>query len=345
MAVFNQWPWTNFNDYNLDWVIKKVKYIEEHIEEIVVDATTDMLDSTLTLTDKAAQAKAAGDAIRANASNITALDTTVQGITNNVTNLTTRVSQNENSINNLLSADHDLDSRLTNLNNLYMGTRTDVSTLTSRANHTDTQISNLGDVDDALSDRITTLEGTVNAVKDYVFSIYEYTGSNDPLYICTMEDSPNSINSLLSDLNGRVPVNVKAIINYNGMTGSRVANLTTVRVGGEIHGVEFDAGDFHCRFLDSNTMGTAYFNKVYISVNWTTSTASLIKGNCNTLIHYTPQITITDYNSGNSYIPIFIDHSQEQSYIKVWYLEQVEDVTNLGSRYIQVNVDDSVQVV
>lgn len=73
MAVFPSWPWTNFHEENLDWLIKDVKYIKDHIEEIVVEATEDMLDSTLTLADKAAQAKAAGDAIRANASNITNL--------------------------------------------------------------------------------------------------------------------------------------------------------------------------------------------------------------------------------------------------------------------------------
>jgi len=345
MSVFPSWPWTNFNNYNLDWVIKKVKYIEEHLEEIVVDATTDMLDDTLTNPDKAAQAKVTGDGIRANAADIASLNTTVQGITNNVTNLTTRVTRNEGTINNLLAADETLDDRITELNNRYVGTASDVIALTSRVSHNETQISDLGDADEALDDRITALEGTVNAVKDYVFNIYEYTGANDPLYICTMEDSPNGINSLLTDLNGRTPVNVKAIINYGGMTGSRVGNLTTIRVGGEIHGVEFDAGDFHCRFLDSNTMGTAYFNKVYISVNWTTSTANLVKGNCNTLIHFTPQITITDLDSRSSYIPIFIDHSHEQEYIKLWYLEQVEDVQALGSRYVQVNVDDSVQLV
>lgn len=345
MSVFPSWPWTNFHEENLDWVIKKVKYIEEHLEEIVVDATTDMLDDTLTNPDKAAQAKAAGDAIRGNAADIASLDTTVQGITNNVTNLTTRVTRNENSINNLLAADEDLDDRITDLNNMYQGTRTDVINLTSRVSHDETLISGLGSADEALSDRITALEGTVNAVKDYVFNIYEYDGANDPLYICTMEDSPNGINSLLSDLNGRIPVNVKAVISHNGITGSRVVNLTTVRVGNEIHGVEFDAGDFHCRFLDSNTMGTAYFNKVYISVNWTTSTVNLVKGNCDTLKHYTPQITITDLSSGGSYIPIFIDHSHEQEYVKLWFMDQVEQgIQSMDSRYVQVNVDDTAQL-
>ena len=73
MSIFNQWPWTNFNEYNLDWVIKKVKYIEDHIEELVIDATSDILDATLTDPTKAAQAKVTGDGIRANASNITNL--------------------------------------------------------------------------------------------------------------------------------------------------------------------------------------------------------------------------------------------------------------------------------
>lgn len=342
MSVFPSWPWTNFHEYNLDWVIKKVKYIEEHLEEIVVDATSDMLDDTLTNPDKAAQAKVTGDAIRGNAADIASLDTTVQGITNNVTNLTTRVTRNEGTINNLLAADTSMDHRITALNNRYEGTYQDVITLTSRVSHTETQISGLGDADDALSDRITALEGTVNAVKDYVFSIYEYDGANDPLYVCTMEDSPNGINSLLSDLNGRNPVNAKAVISNNGMTSSRVGNLTTVLVGNEIHGVEFDAGDFHCRFLDSNTMGTAYFNKVYISVNHTANTASLLKGDCMTLKHFTPQISILHSDTGDSYTPIYIDRSHEQDYVKLWYLDGVDD--QMRNSYVQVNVDNTVQL-
>ena len=376
MSVFPSWPWTNYNNYNLDWVIKKVNYIEEHIEEIVVDATSDMLDDTLTNPDKAAQAKTAGDAIRGNAADIASLDTTVQGITNNVTNLTTRVTRNEgtinnllaadasqddsitalntnvsnlttrvnlyeNSINNLFAADTSLDHRIDALNSSYQGTRTDVINLTSRVSHDESLISNLGDVDEALSDRITALEGSVNAVKDYVVTIYEYDGANDPFYICTMEESPNTLNSLLSDLNGRIPVNAKAIINYNGMTSSRIANLTTVRVGGEIHGVEFDAGDFHCRLLDNNTMGTAYFNKVYISVDHTANTASLVKGDCMTLKHFTPQITI-NHPDGSSYTPIYIDRSNEQDYVKLWYLDGVDG--QMISAFVQVNVDNTVQL-
>ena len=73
MSIFTQWPWTNFNEYNLDWVIKKVKYIEDHLAELVIDATSDILDATLTDPTKAAQAKVTGDGIRANASNITNL--------------------------------------------------------------------------------------------------------------------------------------------------------------------------------------------------------------------------------------------------------------------------------
>jgi len=241
MSVFPSWPWTNFNNYNLDWVIKKVKYIEEHIEEIVVDATTDMLDDTLTNPDKPAQAKAAGDGIRANAAQITSVN---------------------NSLSSSIAA---VDATVQALNSRYLGTVGDVNALTTRVNNAETNISDLGDADEALSDRITALEGSVNAVKDYVFNIYLYTGSNDPFYVCTMEDSPNTINSLLSDLNGRVPVNVKAVISDNGIVSSRVGNLTTVLVGNEIHGVEFDAGEFHCRFLDSNTRGSAYFRNVVIT--------------------------------------------------------------------------------
>lgn len=82
MSIFNQWPWTNFNEYNLDWVIKKVKSIEDNITQLVIDATSAILDATLTDPTKAAQAKVTGDGIRANASNITNLQgrmTTAEG--------------------------------------------------------------------------------------------------------------------------------------------------------------------------------------------------------------------------------------------------------------------------
>lgn len=339
MSVFPSWPWTNYNNYNLDWVIKKVKYIEEHLEEIVVDATSDMLDDTLTNPDKAAQAKAAGDAIRGNAADIASLDTTVQGITNNVTNLTTRVTRNENSINNLLTADENLDDRITDLNNRYVGTVSDLNTLTSRVSHTETQITGLGNADEALSDRITALEGTVNAVKDYVFNIYEYDGANDPMYICTMEDSPNTINSLLSDLNGRIPVNVKAVINYGGLTSSRVGNLTTVRVGNEIHGVEFDAGDFHCRFLDSNTMGTAYFRDVIITYT-TSDTGVYTKGDYQSIAHYNPT-NIVIVISGESYKVISIGHGTQSDELVLSYLNQ-ENAT-LVLRNVHVDPQGMIQ--
>lgn len=82
MSIFSQWPWVSYNEYNLDWVIKKVKSIEDNITQLVIDATSSILDATLTDPTKAAQAKVTGDEIRANASNITNLQgrmTTAEG--------------------------------------------------------------------------------------------------------------------------------------------------------------------------------------------------------------------------------------------------------------------------
>lgn len=320
MSVFPSWPWTNFHEENLDWVISQVKKLFNNASQLVSEYFSDHIDDTLTNPDKAAQAKASGDAIRANTAQISSVNT---------------------SLSNSIAG---VDATVQALNSRYLRTVGDVNALTTRVSNAETNISDLDDADEALSDRITALESATGIVKDYVFSIHEYTGSNDPLYVCTMEDSPNTLNSLLSDLDGRIPVNAKAIIDYNGMTSSRLANLTTVRVGGEIHGIEFDAGDFHCRLLDSNALGTAYFNKVYISLNRTTGVVSLTKGDCMSIKHFTPQITINHSNDGSSYTPIYIDRSDEQHYVKLWYLEHVEDVSNLGSVCIQVNVDDSVQV-
>lgn len=34
MALFNNWPWTKYNDYNLAWLLQKTKSNEKDIEEL-----------------------------------------------------------------------------------------------------------------------------------------------------------------------------------------------------------------------------------------------------------------------------------------------------------------------
>ncbi len=37
MGVFNNFPYTNIHELNLDWIIKKVKYFDETLESIVAE--------------------------------------------------------------------------------------------------------------------------------------------------------------------------------------------------------------------------------------------------------------------------------------------------------------------
>ena len=60
MSIFNQFPYTNVHEMNLDWVIKTVKNALENVEDVVTEYFADHLDSTLSDPNKAAQAAATG---------------------------------------------------------------------------------------------------------------------------------------------------------------------------------------------------------------------------------------------------------------------------------------------
>lgn len=112
MSVFNQWPWTNFNEYNLDWVIKTVKECKQTVEEykqIVEEALTNVsdavamyfashIDTTLTQSGKAADAAAVGRKMTNLNSNYTTLNGTVDGLTRKVLNLKTEVGNKADAI-------------------------------------------------------------------------------------------------------------------------------------------------------------------------------------------------------------------------------------------------------
>ena len=65
MPVFENFPYTNFHDLNLDWILNKVKeldekvngdfvaviesYIEEHLSQFLLEASYDAATETITL--------------------------------------------------------------------------------------------------------------------------------------------------------------------------------------------------------------------------------------------------------------------------------------------------------
>lgn len=67
MAIFNQWPWTNFREYNLDWVIRTVKSCQETVASVLEDVSdtisqyfADHIDTTLSVSGDAADAAVVG---------------------------------------------------------------------------------------------------------------------------------------------------------------------------------------------------------------------------------------------------------------------------------------------
>ena len=70
MAIFNQFPWTNFREYNLDWVISTVKDCKETVDAALADVSSavamyfvDHIDTTLSVSGDAADAAATGNKI------------------------------------------------------------------------------------------------------------------------------------------------------------------------------------------------------------------------------------------------------------------------------------------
>jgi len=63
MSIFNQFPWTNFREYNLDWVIRTVQDALENIYDTATQIYADHIDATLSIQGDAADAKKTGDEI------------------------------------------------------------------------------------------------------------------------------------------------------------------------------------------------------------------------------------------------------------------------------------------
>ena len=67
MSIFNQFPWTNFREYNLDWVIRTVQDCKETVDAALADVSNavamyfaDHIDTTLSVSGDAADAAVVG---------------------------------------------------------------------------------------------------------------------------------------------------------------------------------------------------------------------------------------------------------------------------------------------
>ena len=81
MSIFNQFPWTNFREYNLDWVIRTVKDALENIYDTALGIYTDHVDDTLTIQGDAADAKKTGDEITSLKNRMTTAEGTLSTLT------------------------------------------------------------------------------------------------------------------------------------------------------------------------------------------------------------------------------------------------------------------------
>lgn len=80
MAIFGQWPWTNFHEMNLDWVIKTVKEGIQNVQGVVEDYFAAHVDNTLSVSGDAADAATVG-------SRLTTVNGSLTSLGNRVTTL------------------------------------------------------------------------------------------------------------------------------------------------------------------------------------------------------------------------------------------------------------------
>ena len=96
MAIFNQWPWTNFREYNLDWVIRTVKSCQETVASALEDVSdavsqyfADHIDTTLSVSGDAADSATVGSRLNTINGTINGMALSISGLGTRMTNLET----------------------------------------------------------------------------------------------------------------------------------------------------------------------------------------------------------------------------------------------------------------
>ena len=96
MSVFPSWPWTNFHEENLDWVIKTVKECKETVEEALADVSNAVatyfanhIDTSLTQSGEAADAAAVGNRLNTVTGALNTLSLSMSGLGGRMTDLET----------------------------------------------------------------------------------------------------------------------------------------------------------------------------------------------------------------------------------------------------------------
>lgn len=83
MSIFNQFPWVNYREYNLSWVISTVKDLQEIVDSALADVSNavatyfaDHLDTSLTQSGDAADAAVVGNRLTTLGNRVTTLENT-----------------------------------------------------------------------------------------------------------------------------------------------------------------------------------------------------------------------------------------------------------------------------
>lgn len=158
MSVFPSWPWTNFHEENLDWVIKTVKKCKETVAEALADVSNavaayfaDHIDTTLTQSDEAADAAAVGNRLTALSGNISNVQTT---LSNNILSVQASIPELDVTLSSPQAAAPaaTVGSRLTNIQN-------DITNLQNATSHHTYKITLTESANASVTCSLTPLEG------------------------------------------------------------------------------------------------------------------------------------------------------------------------------------------
>ena len=175
MGLFEQFPYTNFHGYNLDFILKKLKRLEGKMEALegkmaaLEGRMSDLEDEMLMLKNEMA---ALTEMVRSYENRISALETLtaehsqqIENINNNIDDIAERLESVENDIDSIISRLDSAESNITNLQVRMSEAETDIANLESAISTISNSITDIvnnmesmGADIEALTSKVTALE-------------------------------------------------------------------------------------------------------------------------------------------------------------------------------------------